>query len=454
MTTTTTTTTNLPSKRPNLMIGQILADNSILDKPRPGPIPLSRRPPLAEVKNSASAASPRKRREKEKETAPEPSQQKEKRQEKPSLEREPRAKGLPPPPQQHPPSALTALLLSHSCTTPTLPPLPAPPRSRQPVHSTALSAAQSVPPPTAPTPSPSNHLLRQLRKTLETSPPRRRLQPPPPPPPAHPSPPQRRSQPPAPHPTTPPIPTITLDSLPSFTHHSEHAITSLHSPSHITLLLRSTGNIYTITRNTLTIGTSTYCIEDIPYKHLPAFRYVRRFVAAVRKRTVVAFGGVGGLHGRVWADGRGVVTLQRTGAGEGKGEGGETEVEVHFAATGETAGAEGVTTEELKHAQRLYVWLKKHPAALPPAPAPAPAPMVDGDEWELTPETRFVKAVGWCRELGEGRWSLKFLDGVRVEIRGGEVLWISREGARWSVAKGLRDEEVRRRVALFVKAGV
>ena len=420
MATATANTNTLFSQRPNIRISQILDDNSILDKPRPGPIPLSRRPPLVEVKNNAS---------KRKENGGEQEKETGREKEKDSVKRESRTKGLPPP--QQPPSALTALLLSHSCTSPTLPPLPTPPRSRQPAHNTALSAAQSVPAPDpaslpagTSTSTPSNHLLQQLRLTLESSPPRRRSQPLS----AAPSPPQH-------------IATISLDALPSFTHHSEHAITSLHSPTHVRLLLRDTGNVYTVTPNTLTVGTQTYCIEDIPYKHLTAFRYVRRFVAAVRKRTVVAYGGVDGLHGRVWADGRGAVAVRRAG---------DEEAEVEFSAAGEpVVVASGVTKEELHHAKRLYHWLKKHPS---PPPLPGP-PMVD-DEWELTPETRFVKAVGWCREIREGQWSMKFLDGVRVEIRGNEVLWISREGARKTVPGGLRDKVVRERVRMFVKAGV
>lgn len=99
--------------------------------------------------------------------------------------------------------------------------------------------------------------------------------------------------------------------------------------------------------------------------------------------------------------------------------------------------------ELVEEARRVYNWLLEHPR---------PVYEDDKEEWRRTEETRFVRGVGWCQELGEGRWRMKFLDGVGLEIGGG-VVWI-RDGVRKRVEDGLRDPEVRRRVAEFVKAGL
>ena len=64
-----------------------------------------------------------------------------------------------------------------------------------------------------------------------------------------------------------------------------------------------------------------------------------------------------------------------------------------------------------------------------------------------------MRGLGWCREEGKGRWSMKFLDGVGLEIRDKSVVRIE-HGARTPVRLGLRDPDVRRRVGLFVKAGM
>jgi hypothetical protein len=101
-----------------------------------------------------------------------------------------------------------------------------------------------------------------------------------------------------------------------------------------------------------------------------------------------------------------------------------------------------------EEAMEVYEWLLSQPKPK------YTADPVDLNEWMLTPETRFVKRVGWCREMGEGRWSMKFLDGVRLEIRGPDVLWVETNGDKRLVENGLKDKEVRARVALFVKAGL
>jgi hypothetical protein len=183
----------------------------------------------------------------------------------------------------------------------------------------------------------------------------------------------------------------------------------------------------------------TYEIEDIPWKHVPAYRYARRFVAAVRKRTLLAYGGIEGAEGRLWADGRGLVTF-----GDG------VEVEIlpagKMVVRGMVPKKERAVLEE--EAMEVYEWLLSQPKPK------YTADPVDLDEWTLTPETRFVKRVGWCRQMEEGRWSMKFLDGVRLEIRGADVLWVEANGDKRLVEDGLKDKDVRKRVALFVKAGL
>ena len=199
---------------------------------------------------------------------------------------------------------------------------------------------------------------------------------------------------------------------------------------------------------------------DLPYKHLPAFRYARRFVASVRRRTLVAYGAIGGAQGRVYADGRALVAF----------DGGR---EVEIGPDGEPTRPHGngrqqeeEEEEEEDVARRVYQWLLRHP--LPPhIPAQAQAQAAEGwggrggaeqwggrgGEWRLTEGTRFVRGLGWCREEGKGRWSMRFLDGVGLEIRDKSVVHIE-HGVRTPVRLGLRDPDVRRRVGLFVKAGV
>ncbi|KAA8895831.1 hypothetical protein FN846DRAFT_752226, partial [Sphaerosporella brunnea] len=352
-----------------------------------------------------------------------------------------------------PPTALTAALLAHATPKPELPSLPSPPPAKP--RRKPLAAAQSLaPPPAASLPSSSpGHLLRQLRQSLEEmqlppkaasaptiapAPPKAIstpsvAPPPPPPPPSRP----QKSEPNFAH-----VHTISLLDLPPLTHHSEHAIVALCPPTHLKLTIRGNPARYTITPSSMIVDGVAYAIEDIPWKHLPAYRFARRFVAAVRKRTLIAYGGVEGAQGRLWADGRALITF---------GDGG-VEVEIPPPGQGK-AVIRGVARKERAvveaEAREIYKWLQTHPK---------PNYTADPDklpEWELTPETRFVKGVGWCRELGEGQWSMRFLDGVRLEIRGSEVLWVEPDGVqKWIVKAGLKDKDVRRRAGLFVKAGL
>ncbi|KAF8247023.1 hypothetical protein K440DRAFT_644212 [Wilcoxina mikolae CBS 423.85] len=301
-----------------------------------------------------------------------------------------------------PPTALTALLLSHANAHPPLPPLPTPPRSRLP-HKTR-SSVESLP---LPPPSPPASLQPHPRMSTKQ--------------PSQPS-------------------SFTLASLPPLQYHSEHAIISLSPPTHLTVTLRGSPYTYRISPSSPPIITvtdrpaqsrTTYSLPDLPYKHLPAFRYARRFVAAVRRRTLLAYGGIEGAQGRVWADGRGVVTFA----------GG---VEVDILPSGEVkAPAEG--KDLVEEAERVYSWLLQHPRPV--------YNEEEEEEWRRTEETRFVRDVGWCQELAEGSWRMKFLDGVGLEIGNGGVIWI-RDGVRTRVEAGHRDPDVRKRVAEFVKAGL
>jgi hypothetical protein len=106
---------------------------------------------------------------------------------------------------------------------------------------------------------------------------------------------------------------------------------------------------------------------------------------------------------------------------------------------------------EVAAAGKLYQWLFSHP---PPAYSKRKAE----DAWQLTEDTVFVKDLGWCRDRGGGKWSMKFVDGVRLEIgeyREGEVVWVEdKTGGRKVIPRGLEDEGVRRRVKGFVLAGL
>lgn len=138
----------------------------------------------------------------------------------------------------------------------------------------------------------------------------------------------------------------------------------------------------------------------------------------------------------MWADGRGVVAVA----------GG---VEVEFP-SGRVVAKERVEDEKrvVEGAREVYEWLLKHPG-------PIFLEKEDADaEWNLTPDARFVKGVGWCREVGTGRWSMKFLDGVGLEIGGSEVVWVEPGGGKRRVERGIKDEGVRARVVEFVKAGL
>ncbi|KAI5801251.1 hypothetical protein EDC01DRAFT_647369 [Geopyxis carbonaria] len=358
-----------------------------------------------------------------------------------------------PPPPPAKPSALTQLLLSHASPAPSAPALtlPTPPRSRSRPAASAALAAQRLDAPTVTLsahpdttdPSPLK-LLRQLRTHLHAS---------------RPAPPTAKPAAPEPAPTAAASTpnqlfnphSFTLTHLPPLSHHTEHSIISLHPPSHVTLLLRDpsvggSNTVYTLRphggpvtiTNRATGERRDYALADLPWQHIAAYRYTLRFVAAVRKRTVVAYGGVDGASGRLWADGRAVVDLGPPG-------GDTTAVEVQ-------PGGSVVAPGKLEAAQvdlvrRVYQWLTKHPA---------PRFEAEGEEtvWEVDKETAFVLGVGWCREREDGAWSMRFLDGVRMEVRqDGEVVW--REGGGKKVLKrGMEEAGVRRRVAAFVKAGL
>lgn len=81
----------------------------------------------------------------------------------------------------------------------------------------------------------------------------------------------------------------------------------------------------------------------------------------------------------------------------------------------------------------------------------------EGDGWEIDKNTRFVRGVGWCKaEEKKGLWWMRFLDGVRMLLFGdGKCRWWEPEEVvgvgKW---RGLKDDEVRRRVAAFVEAGL
>ncbi|KAF8542929.1 hypothetical protein BDD12DRAFT_875621 [Trichophaea hybrida] len=402
------------SKRRNIKLQRIFDDTKI---DRPCTIPASRRPPLIEVNNHEEKNGRRRRRKKGMEFKIFEDPEKEVTRERRTGIQDPPLLPPPPPPPQEPaprisrmrtsvpslpPTALTALLLSHANAHPPLPPLPTPPRSRLP-HKTR-SSVESLP-----LPSPPASLQSHPRVSTK-----------------------QHSQ----------LSSFTLESLPSLQHHSEHAIISLSPPTHLTVTLRGSPYTYRIAPSSPPIITVTdrpaqsrtiYSLPDLPYKHLPAFRYARSFVASVRRRTLLAYGGIEGAQGRVWADGRGVVTFA----------GG---VEVDILPSGEVKTlVEGKNLVE--EAKRVYNWLLQHPR-----------PVYDDEEeeeeeWRRTEETRFVRDVGWCQELARGRWRMKFLDGVGLEIGDGGVIWI-RDGVRTREKAGLRDPDVRKRVAEFVKAGL
>jgi hypothetical protein len=293
-----------------------------------------------------------------------------------------------------------------------------------------------------------------------------------------------------------------LTHLPRFTHQSIHGVISLHPPTHANLRLHGSKYEYMIPvhGNPITVinhgfGTeSMYELADLPWKHLDAYRYVRRFVEAAKKRTTIAFCAVDGGTGRLWADGRAVVDLRRGVQVEIKPGRGEATVR-HRDEKAETLKLDPTTLLpliyppprdeltwavcELEKAARVYRWLQDHPD---------PQLLVKNDEfddnnddqaddkdtWCLTPDSKFVKGVGWCRVLSEGRYCMKYLDGVRLEIYpSGEVAWIEEDThagsvddsnrndcGRWEKAKkkvvksDLNDPIVRKRVCKFAKAGL
>lgn len=142
---------------------------------------------------------------------------------------------------------------------------------------------------------------------------------------------------------------------------------------------------------------------------------------------MLAYGGIEGAEGRVWADGRGEVVVDG--------------IEVMVGAAGEVRG---VDRDVADRAKEVWGWLRG---------APKPVFKMEG-EWEVDRESVFVRGVGWCRDLGGDGWEMRFLDGVEMGVRGdGRVEWRER-GRSKVLVRGMEEEEVRRRVAAFVKAGL
>lgn len=406
--------------------------------------------------------------------------------------------------QPLPPSVLTALLLSHSNPKPRLPELPSPPRSRL---GSSPAGSRVV------TPLPSRRPQLQKQSSL------RQLQQP------HLNPipqPQAAPAPVAPiNPTPQPSAsqnnnaprTFSLNHLPEISHHTETMILTLHPPTHVTLTIRHSKppTTYTIYPGDggVTVHDIHYSLPELPWKHLSAFRYARRFVEFVASRTVIATCNFAlGSHpthvvGRMWADLRAEVEFPGGVGGAVAGVAGGVMIRVN---------AEGMATVgrgdlhahkwHLMKAVEVWQWLKDHPDEpssnnntahsstpsssasnphrhhqhhhkTPPSPPPSPpssiapsssaassAPTITEDinkGWDIDRHTRFVKNVGWCKaDEEQKKWWMRFLDGVRMLVFGdGRVLWCPAEevvgSGRWT---GLQEEEVRRRVEAFVEAGI
>ncbi|KAI5789322.1 hypothetical protein FPQ18DRAFT_342333, partial [Pyronema domesticum] len=360
--------TTTPARRSNIKLQRIF-DDTIIDKPRV--VPASRRP-LNEARevNEVRKANPARKNgnkppkfeihqdvdtpKKDATLKPSASRSRNTLLKPPPAKRDPSRSPkkvqiqTPPAPEQRariprlPPTTLTSLLLSHASPTPALPPLPPPPKSRAP--------------PPKPRTSTSAPNLRH------------------------------------PHPSSTPITflpaatsEISLASLPPLQHHSALAILSLSPPHYLTLTLRGSPYTYRITASSPPIITvtdrptgskETYPLPELPYKHLAAYKYARRFVIAVRRKTVVAYGAIAGAQGRVWADGRGVITFDT----------GSIEIMVEKDA-GTGKGVIRMTgPEELKkEAERVYRWLQMHPRPI--------YEEKEEEQW-LGEGTRFVKGLG------------------------------------------------------------
>ncbi|KAG0639408.1 hypothetical protein HOY80DRAFT_886334 [Tuber brumale] len=369
-------------------------------------------------------------------------------------------------PHRNPPKpSISELLLAHSRPKPDPVPLPMPPlsllnrRQQQPTSAPAPAiVSEPVMPKLKAEPGPSPlQQMRLLRAQFEAT----RPAPPPPPGPR----PKQASRPSGvlahPRALTPPSSafaqkyTFTLNHLPQLTHHSKSAIISVHPPTHIHLQLRNlqelrgggqysytipSGSLPITVRNTTTSNQQTFEIEDLPLKHLHAVRYARRFVDALKKRTVVAkvevrSGGV--WTGRMFGDGKFEV----------------------IDPTGKFAG--GVVGSRVKGPRRVVRMYEACQKILQDSDdlsrgEKSNNEKLDMGEFRIDKRTDFVKGVGWCRRNEDGKgWRMMFLDGVRLEIEGasGDVLWT--EGDQRKVLKrGMEVGDVRERVRMFVEKGL
>lgn len=308
---------------------------------------------------------------------------------------------------------------------------------------------------------------------------------------------------------------FTLPHLPALTHHSRTAIVTLtpttrSSTGALTLQLRNLaerkgggahtyhipihGLPITITENT-TGATTTYAIEDLPLKHLPAVRYARHFVDVVKRGTVVGRVEVREKYsagevwvGRRWGDGRFEVLREGTAANDpvrvelsgdnGKrvrvwkgareidiGEGRYRKI-VERAKRMYTACAKALEEEDLdtdhdydetkppqKRSQRLS---SSSSSSSPVAAMQRPDVGLDAT-FRVDAATTFVPSVGWCRRSRDhGWWSMLFLDGVRLEIdpASGDAVWIDKGGTKRVLEKGMEMRRVRERVRRFVDQGL
>lgn len=361
--------------------------------------------------------------------------------------------------------SVSELLMAHSRPKPNMTPLPKPPLSllnRRQQQQTSAPAPPVGSEPLMPKlkaesgPSPLQQ-MRLLRAQFEAT---RPAPPPPTPLPTHASRPggastyTRASK-----PTSSAFAqkyTFTLHHLPQLTHHSKSAIISVHPPTHIYLQLRNLQELrgggqysYTIpssslpitVRNTTTSNQQTFEIEDLPLKHLHAVRYARRFVDALRKRTVIAKvevrSGGGVWTGRMFGDGKFEV----------------------IDPAGKIAG--GVVGSRVKGSRRVVRMYEACQKILQDSDDFGRGEKSDDEklemgEFRIDKRTDFVKGVGWCRRDEDGKgWRMMFLDGVRLDIEGasGDVIWV--EGDQRKVLKrGMEVANVRERVRMFVEKGL
>ncbi|TGZ84328.1 hypothetical protein EX30DRAFT_104019 [Ascodesmis nigricans] len=312
-----------------------------------------------------------------------------------------------------PQSLLTKLLLSHANPQPDLPELPSPPRSR-------LGSSPAGSRVVTPLPQRKERLKSGYTPGLTTPSPLPQTNTAPSQPPK-----------PAPLPAANPAPlpplssasprTFTLQHLPSISHHTSTLILTLHPPTHVTLTIRhsSPPTIYTIYPGTqgVTVHNQHYSLPELPWKHLSAFRYARRFVEFVASRTLVATTRVAGdIVGKLWADGRAEVEFR----------GG---VMIRVSASGEASVGRGdmyVYQHHLQKAVEVWKWLLDHPDEPQYQPESQSSKQSgslrkevfdvglseDEQGWEIDQNTKFVRNVGWCKpDEKNSKWWMRFLDG-------------------------------------------